>query len=314
MYHNFLQFYGTNAQGQGQDSMDEGFENTAPVPGAVDESTAIVRWIPNEEIYDEFYASVYDNITMGVSRVQTEVGIMIHEWTKYNESISDIKVLDAGCGTGVAACSFIKVGVDSVVALDVSEAMIKRSRDITLPQTTLTEEERAKIEWRRGDVENVDSCEKAEFTHACMLYFTIYYFNDKSVVFRNLYEWVEPGGKLVIQVVNKHKFDPMMESSSPWLGFSLQKYAKKRVTKSEVMFNKFKYVGEFSLVDEEIAEFRETFRFKDGKIRRHVHTLKMDDISLIVAAGEQEGWEYMGYTDLTMIGFEYAYHLHFKHP
>ena len=126
-----------------------------------------------------------------------------------------------------------------------------------------------------------------------------------------MYFWTKPGGRMVVQVVNKHKFDPMLESSAPWLGFSLQKYSDTRITKSEVAFNKFKYNGEFHLMDPN-AEFRETFRFEGGKIRRQRHTLRMNDMSEIVGMAKMAGWEYLGFTDLTPISFEYAYHLHFK--
>jgi hypothetical protein len=34
----------------------------------------------------------------------------------------------------------------------------------------------------------------------------------------------------------------------------------------------------------------------------------------IVGMAKAAGWEYSGFIDLTPISFEYAYHLHFKHP
>jgi hypothetical protein len=145
-----------------------------------------------------------------------------------------------------------------------------------------------------------------------MLYFTIYYFNDKETVFRNLFFWTKPGGRLVVHVVNKHKFDPMLESAAPWLGFSLQKYSESRIKKSEVVFNKFKYVGEFDLEDPQ-AEFRETFRFNDGKVRRQRHSFRMEDMTQIVEFATKAGWDYLGYADLGPISLEYMYHLHFRH-
>ena len=116
---------------------------------------------------------------------------------------------------------------------------------------------------------------------------------------------------MVIQVVNKHKFDPMLESASPWLFFSLQKYSDDRITRSEVDFDKFKYTGDFALMDPK-AEFRETFRFKDGRVRYQKHEFVMEDMSAIVGMAKLAGWEYIGNVDLTSIGFSYSYHLHFK--
>lgn len=290
----------------------EGFENPdALIAGALGEENGVIRWLSNDDLYDDFYVSVYDQLTQGSVRNQAEVGLMLHEWTKRGDELKTFNVLDVGCGSGIAVCAFAKMGVARVVGMDKSDAMLKQAKTKTLPQTTLTDKQKDVIEWRKADVANPSACTGGEFDHICMMYFTIYYINDKEGAFRNMYFWTKPGGRLVVQVVNKHKFDPMLESSTPWIGFSLQKYTDKRITSSEVTFDKFKYKGEFDLQDPG-AEFRETFRFEGGKVRRQRHTLKMDDMSEIVGMAKLAGWEYLGFTDLTPISFEYAYHLHFK--
>ena len=295
----------------------EGFEDADKEPaeeisGAVEESKGIVRWLDNSELYDTFYADIYNKLTQGAVRTQAEVGLIINEWTKRGDDIKKFEILDAGCGTGIAVAAYAKLGVKGVTGMDSSAAMIKESEH-TLSLTTLTTEEKQKIQWKNDDLMNPSANKGEEFTHASMMYFTIYYFPDKETVFRNLFFWIKPGGKLVVHVVNKHKFDPMLESSTPWIGFSLQKYSDTRVKKSEVTFNKFKYVGEFDLQDPQ-AEFRETFRFKDGKIRRQRHTFRMEDMNYIVELATKVGWEYIGHVSLEMVGCEYMYHLHFKHP
>lgn len=288
----------------------EGFEES--VPGAVPEKSDVV-WMDNDTLYDTFYASVYDHLTQGSTRSQAEVGLILHEWTKRGDDLSKFEILDAGCGTGIVTASFAKMGCKKVVGLDKSAAMLNQARTKTIPQTTLTEEQKAAIEWRQADLYSPSAAEGGEFSHAVVLYFTLYTFADKEAFLRCLFHWIRPGGRLVLHVVNKHKFDPMLESSAPWLGFSLQKYSDKRVTKSDVTFNKFKYTGDFELTDP-AAEFRETFRFNDGKVRRQRHTLRMEDMSKIVEMAKAVGWEYLGHTDLTPISFEYAFHLHFVHP
>jgi 2-polyprenyl-3-methyl-5-hydroxy-6-metoxy-1,4-benzoquinol methylase len=304
MFHDRLRIIGDDVQGSGV----EGFED---VPGSGPASE--VRWMDNDSLYDSFYASVYDQLTQGSVRSQAEVGLILNEWTKRGEDLKTFEVLDAGCGTGIVAASFAKMGCKKVVGIDKSAAMLDQARTKTIPQTTLTEAQKSAIEWRQEDLYSPSAASGGEFSHAVALYFTLYSFADKEAFFRCLYHWIRPGGRLVIHVVNKHKFDPMLESAAPWLGFSLQKYSDQRVTRSEVVFNKFKYTGEFDLIDPS-AEFRETFRFSDGTIRRQRHTLIMEDMSAIVNMGKTVGWEYMGFTDLTPISFEYAFHLHFRHP
>lgn len=294
--------------------LNEGFQGGSQdelVSGAVDEKSGVIKYLDNSELYDDFYASVYDQLTQGSTRTQAEVGLMLHEWTKQGDNIKNFTVLDAGSGTGIATVALAKVGVKKVVGLDASESMLKHAHSVVQSQATLSTDQISKIEWRKGNLIDPGVASPGEFSHAFLLYFTLYYFTDKEALFRNLFHWVKPGGRLCISVVNKHKFDPILESSAPWVAFSLQKYSKDRITKSEVMFNRFSYTGEFDLQDPN-AEFRETFRFKSGKVRRQKHTLKMEDMNQIVSFAKVAGWSYIGFVDLTPIGFEYAYHLHFK--
>jgi len=288
----------------------EGFEG-GPIPGALDESSGGVKWLTNGELYDDFYARVYDQLTHGYVRNQSEAALILHEWTKRGEQLNTFNILDIGCGTGISICAFAKMGVARSVGLDSSLAMLQWAKTKNVSATTLTTEQIATIEWRHGDTMNSSICSGGEFDHVTMLYFTVYYLSDKETAFRNIFYWTKPGGRLVIQVVNKHKFDPMLESAAPWVGFSLQKYAEQRLTRSEVYFNKFKYTGDFELEDPG-AEFRESFHFIDKTVRRQRHTLYMEDMTNIIGMAKLAGWEYLGYTDLTPIGFQYSYHLHFK--
>lgn len=270
-------------------------------------------YLNNEQLYDDFYASVYDQLTQNVRMTQQKVVLIANEWKKIGTVIEHVDVLDAGCGTGIACASLAKLNVKSVLGVDKSKAMLEQAETVSIAQSKLSEEQKKKITFREADLVNPSALGGASMTHAICLYFTIYYLPDKDAFFRNMFLWVKPGGELVIEVVNKYKFDPLLDSASPWVGFSLQKYSKERMTESNVAFDKFDYSGKFDLLDPS-AEFRETFRFKDGKVRRQRHRFSMLSIDEIAKIGKNAGWIYTKYVDLTMIGFEYSYLLFFRHP
>ncbi len=272
------------------------------------------EWLNNDRLYDQFYASIYDQLVQGSNRNQIEVALLMEKWKFSDRGPNELRILDAGCGTGVTTLAFAKTGVNKVVGLDKSQAMIDFARTTNINRSVLTDTEKKNIEWRTANLLDANACKPQEFDAACALYFTIYYLRDIDGFFRNMSLWVRPGGKLAVQVVNKYKFDPILDSASPFV-FSVQKYTKKRVQKSKVVFDKFDYEADFHLEDddENVAEFRETFRFRDNSVRRQRHTFNMPAINVIVKKAKAAGWLYDGYIDELAAGFEYSYLLLFHH-
>jgi len=274
----------------------EGFENQALAS-------------QGQEIYDDFYASIYHKIFQHDKLVQAEAAIALQDWEKRMPK-SKMRILDLGCGTGVATCYFAKQGVQSVTGLDRAPAMLRFAKNSIVPATTLSEQQLSSLHWLQADAIGPSAFPAASFTHAALLYFTVYCFRDLDILFRNLALWVEPGGSLVIEAVNKYKFEPVPDIANPWVAVSPQKYSKQRITKSRAAFDKFDYETEFDLEDPR-AEFSEVFRFKDGTTRRQTHILWMPSIAQIVQKAKETGWIYQKFTELEMIGFNYGYLLFF---
>lgn len=268
------------------------------------------EWLSNDDLFDDFYASVFTKLTQNENLIQAETAVCLEEFAK-NTPKDQLIVLDAGCGIGIGTITMAKQGVGMTVGIDKSQAMIRYAKGTTVPNSTLNDSQKQDIEFRTFDLIGPGSAAAAEFTNAMLLYFTVYYFKDLDNLFRNLALWVKPGGSLAVEVVNKYKFEPVLDSSNPWIGFSPQKYSKERLTKSKVVFDKFDYEAEFDLEDPK-AEFRETFRFKDGSIRRQKHTLYMVNIPDIVKTAQNNGWTYTKYVDLMPFSFQYGYLLFFS--
>lgn len=286
----------------------EGFEGSIP-----DKDNGLYSWLTDPQlIYDDFYAGVYDQLSQQAVRSKAKVAILYNLWKKDALAPpSSWSILDMGCGTGHAAIAWAKQGVGRIVGLDESPAMLRQAETVGVPAEKLAKEKLETLRWRRDTLINPSAAAAGEFTHAYCFYFTFYYLKDKEQFFRHAHLWTKPGAKLCVEVVNKHKFDPILESASPFVGFSLQKYSKERLRKSKVTFDKFDYEAEFVLTDPR-AEFYETFRFKNGHVRRQKHEFTMPSIEETVAMGKRSGWTYIGFQDLNPIGFEYAYLLTFE--
>lgn len=266
----------------------EGFANPEGPEGDV-----IV--LGNDHLFDEFYAKIYDKIIDGGVREETEVALTLG-WAKgFRPELPTIQVLDVGCGTGGAVEHYRKAGVGKVIGLDISDAMVAAARK-RVP----------KADFRVGDIEQIGKFAAGEFNLISLYYFTYYYLRDTSMMFKNAFQILQPGGCLVIHLVNRDKFDPILEAASPFVAFSVQKYSKERVTRSKVSFDKFDYEADFTH-EGGTAEFREEFRFKNGKMRRQVHTLRMPTMDEVVATAEANGFVYKQFIDMTAIGYEYQY-------
>ena len=283
--------------------------------GAEESAEETASWLGNLALYDDFFSGIYDKLVQGEKRSMIEVALLMRDWQKTTPTAAPAqwRVLDIGCGTGVTAIGLAKSGCGHVVALDRSEPMLRRAQTVTVPSSTLTDSQKEAIEWRNGDAENLDIASKGEFTHICAMYFSFYYIQDKPAFFRNTYYWTGPEGVLSVHVVNKSKFDPMLESAAPTI-FSLQKYASERIMRSQVAFDTFDYEGIFD-IDETpgatASEFKEIFKFKDGTVRKQKHIFDMPDMKDVVALGQTAGWKYRGYIDNMTTGFEYSYTLLF---
>lgn len=285
---------------------EEGFENIKE-----ESDTALYTWKTDPlDIYDTFYSKVYDQLAQSAVWTQAKVAFCISEWKKSSPDVKSWTVLDAGCGTGLASLGFAKMNIGRTIAIDSSPSMLRQAKEVNLMKAEISPEQKNSIVWRQDSLMNVSACSPGEITHAVVLYFTLYYLRDMEQFFRELNVWTKPGGKIAVEVVNKHKFDPLLESASPFIAFSLQKYSKERLRKSKVTFDKFEYEAEFVLHDPS-AEFRETFRYKDGTVRRQKHEFYMPPIEQIVKHATVAGWKYTGFHDLTPAGFEYGYLLNF---
>jgi len=257
--------------------------------------TTVDEEFTNDTLYDKFYSKIYDQIVQGDVRVKSETIFTLSWIKKFHPESKSLEILDVGCGTGGHIAEFNKENVGKAIGVDKSQAMIDRALKL-YPNST----------FKVGDVERPTLFSAGEFNLATMYYFTIYYIHHKDQILKNIFNWLRPGGGFVVHFVNRDKFDPILESASPFTAFSVQKYSKERVKKSSVSFDKFNYTAEFSN-DENHAEFLETFKFKDGKKRVNKHSLHMPIMESLVRDIEQAGFTYKEFIDLTPIGYEYQY-------
>ena len=267
--------------GSGQSSEIEAFENDTTIE-------------TNNNIYDKFYAKIYDKLFTDSKRTAFELASIIN--TTITKAVNpfkkeDIRILDAGCGTGIMSSLIGKMY--PVTCLDKSNDMLNVAKT--------RQSEHMKL--LQGDIKDASTFNNNEFSHILCTYFTMYYFKDINHIFENFSKWVKPDGFVVIHLVDKKAFDPILNPASPFVLMDLQSHVDKRKTDSTVVFNNFTYKSDFILESNDKAYFEETFDYKDGKVRKQKHGLYMYNKIDYVHAAKKYGLDLMDIKSQAFSGY-----------
>ena len=121
------------------------------------------------DIYDPFYADVYDYLVFNNMKNEYEVGEIINKTDATSQSI----VLDIGSGTGHHVALLSAKGIDAI-GMDVSPSMVEQAKK-NYPD----------YKFEVGNVLNMSQFQPQTFTHITCLYFTLYYLQNKAAFFEN---------------------------------------------------------------------------------------------------------------------------------
>ena len=227
-----------------------------------------------QEIYDSFYAEIYDSLVLNNNKNQFEIEQLKKFISLKN---TDNCILDIGCGTGHHVNLLIEnFPKTEIMGIDISPDMIAKAKD-NYPH--LVKKRKLRPVFQVGDASNYMLFHVNTFTHVVCFYFTIYYFKEKGLLLQNCFDWLKPGGYLVLHLVDPATFDPVLPPGNPLLILSPQRYAKTRITKTKIHFDKFEYQSNF---EEENNIFHEKFFFPNGQVRRHAHSFFMEPMNDIV--------------------------------
>lgn len=204
------------------DNKYEGFE----------QSTPFVLKQKEEVFQDKFYSELYDDIYMPSIVAKTDI-LQIIKMTQ--PSIEYSCFLEIGSGTGTLINELQLKGFRTY-GVDNSETMVDYSQ-----------QKYPNIDVKCENVNDPMTFEKGIFTHIICNNFTIYQFQNKTILFKNVYHWLTSGGYLFLHLVDVNKFDTVIPSGKPNIIENPQKYSKKqtRITETVLDFQKFKYIAKY---------------------------------------------------------------------
>lgn len=257
----------------------------------------------DEAAYDDFYASIYDSLLFSETKNNFEIDQVI-ALIKSSAVAPNPIVLDVGSGTGHHVGLLHKKGIRNVVGIDNSLAMVKQANK-NYPEYVFAHKSAL----------NPTSVTNNTFTHILCMYFTVYYFKNKSTFFNNSMNWLLPGGYLIVHLVDKDMFDPILPPGNPLTIVSPQKYAPNRITHTNIKFNNFDYFSDFMPEqDTNTCIFKETIQFKTGQKRINEHNFIMETREDIVQLAKSSGFLLHSVIDLVKCSYTNQYLYVFEKP
>ena len=271
-----------------------------PVEGFKEEQTSSKFDMRNDinEIYDDFYVSIYDDMVFNKHKIDYEIGKIVALTKPKPQSY----FLDIGSGTGHHVSNLTANGYKAE-GIDLSQSMVTKAKQ-TYPE----------LNYQTADA-LTDKLYLAEtFDQITCFYFTLYYIKNKKKLFENCMKWLVPGGYFSVHLVNRDKFDPIIPAGNPFNIVSPQKYADKRITTTTVKFDEFVYKSKFDLketvtsVEAPNAFLTETFKNnKDGNVRRHEHKFYMLTQAEILDLAKEAGFIIHAKIDLLKCQYDSQY-------
>jgi SAM-dependent methyltransferase len=243
----------------------------------------------DQDIYDDFYVVIYDQLNKTDKRTDFDIKQII-DMTQPDKQHSAF--LDVGSGTGHTVNALHKLGYNAI-GIEKSQSMCKYCQN-AFPQ----------IQLQTGDVLDPMSFDRGVFTHILCSYFTIYQFQDKIAFFRNCHYWLRSGGYLILHLVDRDEFDPIIPCGKPALLDDPQKYSAKRITDTIINFPDFKYRASFDFSKKQENKVIFTEKFTDElsqNVRQNEQVLYMEPIDKILYTAQFCGFiphgkvDYSGY-------------------
>lgn len=235
----------------------------------------------DEAVYDDFYVGAYDDLVHCKEKNDFEIDAFLRATRPTPKS----KLLDVGSGTGHHVAALTQRGY-STMGIDRSSAMVKEARRL-----------HPKSEFKVEDVLNPLIFPHGSFTHITCFYFTVYYMKNKRDFFKNCYDWLAPGGFLVVHLVNRAKFDQT---------FSSERFVENRLTKTKVSFE-YRSNFDYDAKEGQALLQEEFIDTSTGAVRKNEHTLYMTKQKAILGIATSVGFQPSGRVDLSSCEYDTHY-------
>ena len=233
----------------------------------------------DDDILDDFYVSLYDILEYNKIRNQFEIGAIINTCSPTSKSI----ILDIGTGTGHHVNQLNHIS-KQVIGIDTSPLLIKKAR-----------ENYPNLNFENNDILNNISYNNNSFTHILCLNNTLYHSENKKLFLENCYNWLMPGGYLILRLREKTNFDALNNIKMIRKNIFPNFVNPEILLTDNVKFKNFVYKPEYTSINDSLSIFKEVFKFNNGNIIQNERKLYIPSYKEILNIAQ-----YIGFIELKM--------------
>jgi SAM-dependent methyltransferase len=207
----------------------------------------------NDDIYDDFYAEVYNKIFIPEQNASLIVDSILNNCNIIDDKNNNFKKY-VFLFISTFSCAEAKILDDkafNTFTIDKSQQMVDYAK-----------QKYENIQIKVGNIQNPMIYDSSTFTHISCLGFNIYRIQDKILFFRNIYNFLIPLGYFIIQISDRSTFGTIVPAGKSLILESPQNYSDERITETEIDFGNFTYNSKYDFSDAQnknIVMFTEKF-------------------------------------------------------
>ena len=246
----------------------------------------------NENIYDEFYSSIYDEL----HDTERVVDYQFDELMKAVPFNDSSKVLDIGSGTGY----FLNV----LSKNDINAIGLEKSLSIK----SYSENLYPNINVIHGDANDPKTFDRNTFSHITLLSFTLYEFEEQYKLLKNCYFWLRNNGFIIVHLIEKDKYNPLVAASNPFRNMNPQQFRRERIKKARIDFGDFDYLNQVDFKNDNRISIKETFTDNlTQNVRENELTIYVDSIENTMKMFMDCGFSAKGKFDFYNDSYQHVY-------
>jgi SAM-dependent methyltransferase len=228
------------------------------------------------EIYDDFYLEIFNALTYNKIISDFEIGTIINSTNPTEKSI----ILDIGSQLGYIVNIFKEIS-PNIIGVELSKNMIDKAIK-TYPNI--------KNNLLQENPLNNQLFNDNNFTHIFCLNHNFYYIQDKTLLLKNCFNWLIPGGYLVLHLLEK----PNINISEYIINIRSNLFPQiadvNMLPTNNVKFKDYIYKPNFYMLNKNDGIFEEKFTFNNGNIRKQEKSFYFMPIDTILKIAKYIGY------------------------